>query len=44
MGLAGVVATQLWHQTYIDDSLAEVPSVVPLPRGAGRLRAALAGS
>ena len=24
-GLAAVVATQLWHQTYIDSSLAEVP-------------------
>lgn len=25
MGLAGVIATQLWHQTYIDNSLADVP-------------------
>src|SRR5262249_27318431 len=27
MGLAGVVATQLWHHTYIDGSLAELPSI-----------------
>jgi asparagine synthase (glutamine-hydrolysing) len=27
MGLVGVTATQLWHQTYIDSSLAEVPGV-----------------
>src|SRR5207249_1837541 len=27
MGLAGVLATQLWHQTFIDDSLADVPPV-----------------
>jgi asparagine synthase (glutamine-hydrolysing) len=26
MGLVGVLATQLWHQTFIDDSLADVPS------------------
>jgi asparagine synthase (glutamine-hydrolysing) len=26
MGLVGVLATQLWHQTYIDPSLADVPS------------------
>jgi asparagine synthase (glutamine-hydrolysing) len=25
MGLVGVTATQLWHQTYIDSSLAAVP-------------------
>jgi asparagine synthase (glutamine-hydrolysing) len=25
MGLAGVVATQLWHHTYIDGSLADLP-------------------
>ncbi len=25
MGLAGVVATQLWHQTFLDDSLADLP-------------------
>lgn len=27
MGLVGVVATQLWHQTFIDNSLAEAPSL-----------------
>jgi asparagine synthase (glutamine-hydrolysing) len=26
MGLAGVLATQLWHQTFIDASLADVPA------------------
>jgi asparagine synthase (glutamine-hydrolysing) len=26
MGLVGVVATQLWHHTYIDASLADLPS------------------
>jgi asparagine synthase (glutamine-hydrolysing) len=26
MGLVGVVATQLWHQTFIDGSLADLPS------------------
>ena len=26
MGLVGVTATQLWHQTFIDGSLAEVPT------------------
>jgi asparagine synthase (glutamine-hydrolysing) len=28
MGLAGVVATQLWHHTYVDGSLCELPSEV----------------
>jgi len=28
MGLVGVVATQLWHQTFIDSSLADLPSSV----------------
>ena len=27
MGLVGVVATQLWHHTFIDGSLADLPSV-----------------
>jgi asparagine synthase (glutamine-hydrolysing) len=27
LGLAGVVATQLWHQTFLDSSLADVPPV-----------------
>ena len=26
MGLVGVLSTQLWHQTYIDPSLADLPS------------------
>jgi hypothetical protein len=26
MGLVGVISTQLWHQTYIDPSLADLPS------------------
>jgi asparagine synthase (glutamine-hydrolysing) len=26
MGLVGVLATQLWHQTFIDTSLADVPA------------------
>jgi asparagine synthase (glutamine-hydrolysing) len=28
MGLVGVLATQLWHQTFIDGSLADVPQAV----------------
>jgi asparagine synthase (glutamine-hydrolysing) len=28
MGLVGVAATQLWHHTFIDGSLAELPSAV----------------
>jgi asparagine synthase (glutamine-hydrolysing) len=27
MGLVAVLATQLWHQTFIDDGLADVPSI-----------------
>ncbi|HLQ33392.1 MAG TPA: asparagine synthase-related protein, partial [Chloroflexota bacterium] len=27
MGLVGVIATQLWHQTFIDNSLADLPSI-----------------
>ncbi len=27
MGLVGVLATQLWHQTYIDSTLADVPAL-----------------
>jgi asparagine synthase (glutamine-hydrolysing) len=26
MGLVGVVSTQLWHHTFIDPSLADLPS------------------
>ncbi len=33
MGLAGVLSTQLWHQTFIDSSLADTPT-----DGAARLR------
>ena len=29
MGLVGVVATQLWHHTFIDAGLAELPSLAP---------------
>src|SRR5262249_47062221 len=32
MGLAGVVSTQLWHHTFIDGSLADLPSLVGLAR------------
>ena len=27
MGLAGVVTTQLWHHTFLDGSLADLPSL-----------------
>jgi asparagine synthase (glutamine-hydrolysing) len=30
MGLVGVVATQLWHHTYIDSGLADLPSQKPV--------------
>jgi asparagine synthase (glutamine-hydrolysing) len=36
MGLVGVVSTQLWHHTYIDPSLADLPAWSP---GQGRLAA-----
>jgi asparagine synthase (glutamine-hydrolysing) len=29
MGLVGVLATQLWHHTFIDGSLADLPSLAP---------------
>jgi asparagine synthase (glutamine-hydrolysing) len=29
MGLAAVVATQLWHHTFIDDTLADLPRWTP---------------
>jgi asparagine synthase (glutamine-hydrolysing) len=32
MGLAGVVATQLWHHTFIDGSLADLPTWEPAVR------------
>jgi hypothetical protein len=31
MGLVGVTATQLWHQVFVDNSLAEVPSEIRSP-------------
>jgi asparagine synthase (glutamine-hydrolysing) len=34
MGLVGVVSTQLWHHTFIDDSLCDLPSFVSTWRGA----------
>jgi asparagine synthase (glutamine-hydrolysing) len=37
MGLVGVVATQLWHHTYIEGSLADLPSLAQKPRGAAVL-------
>jgi asparagine synthase (glutamine-hydrolysing) len=42
MGLVGVIGTQLWHHTYIDGNLADLPSALPsavrrpLPVVAGR--------
>jgi asparagine synthase (glutamine-hydrolysing) len=53
MGLVGVLSTQLWHQTFIDGSLADLPSLaagssspaVSPPNWTGRpSAAALAGS
>jgi asparagine synthase (glutamine-hydrolysing) len=32
MGLVGVLTTQLWHHTYIDGTLADVPSMTPATR------------
>src|SRR6185295_999152 len=32
MGLVGVVATQLWHHTFIDGSLADLPSLSGMGR------------
>jgi asparagine synthase (glutamine-hydrolysing) len=31
MGLVGVIATQLWHQTFIDGSLADLPTLANRP-------------
>ena len=39
MGLVGVVATQLWHHTYIDGSLADLPAWTP--PGSGDRRSAV---
>ena len=35
MGLVGVTATQLWHQTFIDSSLADVSVRNPVAAGFG---------
>jgi asparagine synthase (glutamine-hydrolysing) len=35
MGLVGVVATQLWHHTFIDPSLAELPGFAPAAGATG---------
>lgn len=35
MGLVGVVATQLWHHTFIDSSLADLPSLAANDRTSG---------
>jgi asparagine synthase (glutamine-hydrolysing) len=39
MGLVGVFSTQLWHHTFIDGSLADLPSLA----GSGRFAERLAG-
>jgi len=31
MGLVGVVATQLWHHTFVDGSLCDLPSLARTP-------------
>jgi asparagine synthase (glutamine-hydrolysing) len=31
MGLTAVIATQLWHHTFIDPTLADLPSWTPAP-------------
>jgi asparagine synthase (glutamine-hydrolysing) len=36
MGLVGVLATQLWHQTFIDSSLADIRSEARSPEPAAR--------
>jgi asparagine synthase (glutamine-hydrolysing) len=37
MGLVGVVSTQLWHHTYIDASLADLPACAPAQPRAARV-------
>jgi len=39
MGLVGVVSTQLWHHTYIDGSLADVPSLAGVKTEPAQIRA-----
>jgi hypothetical protein len=34
MGLVGVVSTQLWHHTFIDSALADLPSLAGAARPA----------
>lgn len=44
MGLVGVVATQLWHHTFLDGSLADLPSLASRTKPADRTgMAALSG-
>jgi asparagine synthase (glutamine-hydrolysing) len=43
MGLVGVVATQLWHHTFIDSTLADLPSWSAAQNAAARARARRAG-
>src|SRR5207237_10711428 len=44
MGLVGVIGTQLWHQTFIDGSMADLPSLArsqrPAIRGPAEIRRA----
>lgn len=35
MGLVGVLATQLWHHTFVDGSLADLPSLPRVRRNSG---------
>jgi asparagine synthase (glutamine-hydrolysing) len=42
LGLVAVVSTQLWHHTYIDGSLAELPNQASLPRQRGEFAPAAA--
>jgi asparagine synthase (glutamine-hydrolysing) len=44
MGLVGVTATQLWHQTFVDPSLADVPSEVRSPQSVVRSNGAKNGA
>jgi asparagine synthase (glutamine-hydrolysing) len=39
MGLVGVLATQLWHHTFIEGSLCELPSLAVASSEAGRVAA-----
>ena len=34
MGLVGVLATQLWHHTFVDGSLCDLPSLARTPEPA----------